>query len=222
MKTDTIFEALRHLNSCPKATKILFGSIFTAQKINRGQRIIHNEVNLNHEKSPAHHHIHFLQSGLLHLHHSQTHYDPDHTRHYRKNTTIRFYFPQQFFCLTTDTKPHPENPVPNAQPQLTALRDSILYTTNYQKVLDTYHNDPHIAHLVLALQDQWNTELLEELNTHHRPAIERYQHFIQQTKQYQLHIPQQHIASYLLISTKHLSRLKYKDLLHKPKQHESK
>lgn len=216
MKSNTLMEALAHLETCPKATKILFGSIFSTQTVKKGEHMPQVLEDESHNHSLANQRqIHFLESGLLHLHFRRNYYDQANTRYYRKNTTVRFFFPKQFFSLPIDVKSPLESLIPIPAPQLTALRDSILHTTNYQKALDAYHKDPHIAQLVLALQDQWNKELLEEIEMHHRPAIQRYQQFIQKTGANQLYIPQQLIASYLLITTKHLSRLKSKSLLQK-------
>ncbi|RZM26959.1 MAG: Crp/Fnr family transcriptional regulator [Pedobacter sp.] len=185
--------------SCQKETIHLFGSIFMPYPFRKS-----TTINLpdNGQQRP----LYFLAKGLLHLS-ERTNNSPAN----KITKTIRFYQSGQFFVIPCSQT---EKPCPTYKHsyQLSALTDSTLYQTTYQKIEELYRRNRNIIEIMLSIQDQWHQQTVEEISLLHQPAMERYQTFIQKFGLDHLHIPKKHLANYLLLSTKQLGRITRKSL----------
>lgn len=180
----TPLHAIQHLPHCTSETKAEFAQLFKAMELEKGQLIITpNQLNTS---------VYFISRGLLHQ--------------YRKVEdqvqTIRFYYSPGFLGQTGS---YQNQLIPD---YVSALTTCNIYSTSHRQILQLCHNNPQAIRIIVLLQEQLLKESTELISCLHlQPAIKRYQAISQILGKNIYNIPQHHLASYLAMSRKHLSRL---------------
>lgn len=199
MEREALIENLSSLSDCSEETKVQFSQLFQRIKLEKGRLLI---TPVSTDRS-----IHFLFQGLLHQYQelnsaqsqSENHYQPS------KIQTQHFYLPNEFigtmnYGLTKDT-------------YISALLPSILLSARYDQLKQLTEQRADAVYILFYLQELSLQKLLEQIQLLQlQPASDRHEMVIKKLGKFLYIIPQQHLASYLAISRKHLGRIKSQHL----------
>lgn len=184
-----IIQVLDQLTDCHEDTKHLFGSLFLPLKLERKSVLT--------TTSPSASGLYFLHDGLLHLFKAPSNAQ---TRDYC--STIEFYLPKSFFWI------NPTVATSSLHLNVGAIKDSQLLFAHISSITAFCQKSTQTIKIILDLQQHLTNQALQKIDLiHTEPALERYKAASQYLGQYFFQIPKHHLASYLLISRKHLNRI---------------
>lgn len=180
----TPLQAIAHLPHCTSKTKAEFAKLFKAMELKKGHLLINpNQLNTS---------VYFISSGLLHQYRKVE----DHIQ------TIRFYSTPSFLGQTGS---YQNQLIPD---YVSALTKCTLYSATHRQILQLCHHNPQAIRIIVLLQEQLLKETTELISCLHlQPAIKRYHALAKILGKNIYLIPKHHLASYLTMSRKHLSRL---------------